>query len=64
MGFEDPAQSMDEQADGEHPINHLGPKKLSLIAGPAPFRKHTQGWRNRNVISHKRVDSLLFGIAR
>jgi len=63
-GFEDPAQSLDEQADGEHPSNHLGPKKLFLTAGPAPFRKPTQGWRNRNVISHERVDSLLFSIAR
>jgi len=25
-----------EQADGKHPINHLGPEKLSRTGGPEP----------------------------
>ena len=42
FGLEDPSQSLDS-ADGEHPINHLGPKKLLRTGGQGvkAHRTHT-----------------------
>jgi len=41
LGGEDPTYSLDE-ADGAHPIYHVGPKKLSwTLAGLVNFRTHS-----------------------